>query len=61
MRAQFFRHNVSLSLRDQVLCAILTKFTGSMRILMLHNSVKFGCYSLINNKATLLGAFSENF
>jgi len=36
--------------KGRVLCTILTKFTGFMRILNLHNSGKFHCFSSINDK-----------
>jgi len=31
--------------KGRVPCTILTKFTGFMRVLSLHKSVKFGCFS----------------
>jgi len=35
-------------------CAILTKITGFMRVLRLHNSAKFSLFSLINDKTKLI-------
>ena len=46
-------------------CTILTKFTGFMHVLCLHNSYKFGCFSLINDKIMhnfpRWGHFQPNF
>jgi len=36
--------------KGRVPCTILTKFTEFMRVLSLHNYVKFGCFSSINDK-----------
>jgi len=34
----------------RVPCTIFTKFTGSMLVLILHNTAKFGCFISINDK-----------
>ena len=51
--------------KGRVPCTILTKFIGYMRILSLHNSAKFGCFSSINNKIInnlpQWGHFQPNF
>ena len=36
--------------KGRVPCTILTKFTGFMRVLSLHSTTKFGCFSSINDK-----------
>jgi len=51
--------------KGRVLCTILTKFTRFMRVLSLHNSAKYGCFSLINDKIInnlpRWGRFQPNF
>ena len=51
--------------KERIPCTILTKFTGFMRVLRLHNSAKFGCFSSINDKTiqnlTRWGHFQPNF
>jgi len=48
-----------------VSCTILTKFIGFMRVLSLHTSAKFDCFSSINDKIIknlpLWGHFQPNF
>jgi len=36
--------------KGRVPCTILTKFTGFIRVLSLHNFAKFGCFSSISDK-----------
>jgi len=51
--------------KGRIPCAILTKFTGFIRVLSLHNLAKFGCFSLINdniiNNLPRWGRFQPNF
>jgi len=52
--------------KGRVPCTILTKFTGFMRVLSLHNvAAKFGCFSSINDKIIdnlyRRGVFSQIF
>ena len=44
---EYYQHNTP---KGRVPCTILTKFTECMRVLSLHNSAKFGCFSSINDK-----------
>jgi len=45
--------------KGRVSCTIFTKFICFMRVLSLHNSAKFGCFILINDK--IYFDFSQNF
>jgi len=39
-----------IALKGRVPCTIFTKFTEFMRVLILHNTVEFGCFMSTNDK-----------
>ena len=51
--------------KERVPCTILTKYIGFMRVLSLHKSAKFGCFTSINDKTInnlpRWGRFQPNF
>jgi len=53
-----------IATKGRVPCTIITKFIEFMRVLRLHNSAKFGCFSYfssINDKTIWWGRFQPNF